>query len=195
MPDEPAIAGAVQAAWVGAFGQPAWDANARLADVTGDSLDILGVLFEIEQALGIDVPDNVVSAETTPRALLVAVAGLASAPATVVHDDRPLVFLFAGGLTAAGMHAVQDGLEDRFRLVPINGPAADEQMLHYRPGGAINVIADAGAAAAASDAVASLAGRGYRRGFTFLVDADPRDHMPAMRARIIDAFVASQRGG
>ncbi len=196
MPSAQTIAQAVETAWVATFGQTSFDENRPFDEVGQDSLEVLSMLVDLEQALDIEIPDNIVAPEMNPQDLIAAISRLAGVPATV-HDDRPLVFLFAGSMSANQIGALKNALILSFRLVPINANDAKcgpvEQMRQSAPTGAINVIAATDAAAVATDAAAKLTGMGYRPGFTFVVDRNAQDDMPSVRAAIIEAFVASQR--
>ena len=188
-----AVEAAVRAAWVKAYGAASWEENRAFDDEGSDSLEILAVLLDIEDALDISIPSKVVSVEMTGRKLAGAVALLAG-KAAEADDDRPLVFLFADGMSARVEGALRDGLARWFRFAAIDARAgaqqAAEQMRRADAGGVVNVIACGDAAAVAADAAALLVRKGLRRGFHFVLD--PAEDARSAQTRIVDAFVASR---
>lgn len=194
---DPAVESAVRSAWVKAYGLASWKQNRAFDEEGSNSLKILEVILDIEDALEVPIPANIVSVEMTARDLIGAISRLLyDASAAKVPDDRPLVFLFADGMSGEDQAALRDELAGWFRFAMIDanrGAAlAAEQMLQSDPHGAINVIACGSAAAPAMDAAGQLIRKGYQRGFEFVLD--PASDAQSMRTRIVDAFIASRHG-
>jgi acyl carrier protein len=193
--DVSALEAAVKAAWVNAYGLDSWEENRAFDEEGSDSLQILAVILDIEDALGVPIQVDIVSMEMTGRELIRALSRLLNgAPAAKAPDDRPVVFLFSCGMNSEQEASLREQLADWLRFVAIDashGAArAAEEMLRSHPAGAINIVATQNVAAPATDAAEQLTRKGYRRGFQCVLDLS--SDAQSMSRRIVDAFIESR---
>ena len=79
---DPALEAAVRSAWVKAYGLASWEDNRAFDEEGSDLLEILAIFLDIEDALGIAIPANIVAVEMTARDLLDAISRVTSDAAT-----------------------------------------------------------------------------------------------------------------
>jgi acyl-coenzyme A synthetase/AMP-(fatty) acid ligase len=167
---------AVRAAWARVFEGRPFDPDQALEDVGGDSLRVLKLVFEIERGLGgVVVPLDVISARMTARDLAATLRRMAGAPRTDAFDDRPVVFVAAGGTQgAARLAGLAGALSGWFRFEPAADPGdpgdpAGGIARHGGFGPASLVVHGAGASDARAVA-AALAAQGRTAGLLLAVD-------------------------
>ena len=188
MPDDDILFNAVRDAWRATLPNGEFEPDRTLADAGVDSLKAMELVLRIERALDCKIPYALLTAETTPRSL---VLDLSRGGCLALSVDKPLLF-FMTGITGHSLDLVRSwqAVVEEMQVTLVDAPGLNRprallanlpataaevaaEIARQQPDGDIRLMGSSYGAALAYEVARQLQAQGRRVAFLGMIDLLP----------------------